>query len=211
MAEHPLKGLTIRTGAVRLPEVGYILACDRQKEDQEIPHTISFTWKSGKFNRGEANFNAHSCCIIQRPELGLVKVGGSGSYSVETGRGVTAGNIFSVSQPPSKQSRYGEIRSTAEIAGNAYAVGLRGMVYRLDDVKLWTRIDEGLPSSFNIQAIDGFDALNIYAVGRRGEVWHLGGRNWTKLEVPTNTLFTTVKCTACWYFDPRKSEYVEDC
>src|SRR5260221_6322498 len=141
MAGHPLRGLLIRTGAVRLPDVGYILACDPQKEEEEIPHTISFTWKSGKFSRGEANFNAHSCCIIQHPEPGLVKVAGPGAYSVETGRGISVGNIFRDSRPLPKQSRRGDIRSTSEVGGSAYAVGLRGMVYRLDELKIWTRID----------------------------------------------------------------------
>src|SRR6266850_2852452 len=152
MAGHPLKGLLIRTGAVRLPDVGYILACDPGKEEQGIEHTISFTWKAGKFNRGEANFSAHSCCIVQHPEPGLVKVGAAGSYSIETKHGVTAGNIFNNSQPPAKGSRAGDIRSTSEVGGHAWAVGLRGMVYRLDALKMWTRIDEGLPATFNIQA-----------------------------------------------------------
>jgi len=192
MAGHPLSGLIIRTGAVRLPDVGYILACDPERESQEIQHTISFTWKSGKFNRGEANFSAVSCCITQHPEPGLVKVGGSGSYSFETGRGITAGNIFKNGQP--QQSRTGDIRSTSEIAGSAYAVGLRGLVCRLDQSRMWTYVDHGLPRTFNIQAVHGFNGSDIYAVGRRGDVWRFDGHDWMKLEVSTNGLLTTVKC-----------------
>ena len=137
---------------------------------------VSLTWKSGKFNRGEANFSAHSCCIIQDPELSFVKVGGSGSYSIETQRGVTVGNIFNNSLPRPQKARYGEIRSVSEIGSKAYAVGLRGMVYRLDDTKRWTRLDEGLPESFNIQAIHGFRASDLYAVGRSGDFWHFNGK-----------------------------------
>jgi hypothetical protein len=194
MAGHPLHGLVIRSGAVRLPTVGYILACDPKREEKDIQHTISFTWKAGKFNRGEANFSAHSCCTVQQPEPGLVKVGASGSYSIETQRGVTPGNIFSDSQPPPEKPRFGEIRSSAEIGGKAYAVGLRGMAYRLDGLKQWIRIDEGLPSTFNAQAIHGFSDSDIYVVGRNGAVWHFDGRAWTECDIPVSENLYAVNC-----------------
>src|ERR1039458_7214089 len=123
MKNNPLIGLVIRTAVVRRPDLGYILACDPKKERMDIQHTISFTWKSGKFNRGEANFSAHSCCIIQDPELSFVKVGGSGSYSIETQRGVTVGNIFNNSLPRPQKARYGAIRSVSEIGSKAYEIG----------------------------------------------------------------------------------------
>src|SRR5438477_756257 len=194
VAGDPLSGVIIRSGAVRLPTVGYILACDPKREENDVQHTISFTWKAGKFNRGEANFSAHSCCIVQEPEPGLVKVGGSGSYSIETQRGVTPGNIFGDSKPPATEPRFGAIRSSAEIAGKDYAVGLRGIVYRMDKLKQWTRIDEGLPPTFNGQAIHGYGPSDIYAVGRRGEVWHWDGRAWTECEVPSNGNLYSVQC-----------------
>ena len=196
MSAHPLGGLIIRTGAVRLPTVGYILACDPKLEEKEIQHTISFTWKSGKFTRGKANFSAHSCCTVTEPEPGLVKLGGSGSYSIETQQGVTSGNIFSDSQPATSKPRFGEIRSSASIGGRAYAVGLRGIAYRLDGLKRWTRIDDGLPSTFNAQAVHGFSDADIYAVGRHGEVWHFDSRTWVQVDVPVNENLYSVLCAA---------------
>lgn len=194
MRNNPLSGLVIRSAVVRQPDLGFILAGDPKKEAQEIPHTIAFRWNSGTFNRGEAKFSAHSCCIIENPEYGVVKIAGPGFYSVETRSGVTAGNIFDDSQPDPKEPRYGDIRSVSEIGGKAYAVGSEGMVYRLDQLTKWIRIDEELSRSFDIEAIHGFDAFDMYAVGFLGELWHFNGQNWTKRELPTNVNLTAVKC-----------------
>lgn len=191
----PLKGLTIRTAVVRSPTIGYIAAADTKTEMEE-PHAITFKWNSGKFIQGDRNYNAHSLCLITRPEPGLVDISEQGYYSVTTANGPISGDILESSQPPSKEARYGGFRSVSEIAGRAFAVGLRGLVYRLDELKLWTRIDDGLPKTFNIQAIHGFNATDIYAVGRDGEVWHYDGTVWNELDMPTNSNLTSVKCAA---------------
>jgi hypothetical protein len=172
------------------------LAGDPKQQDQEVPHTIAFRWKSGAFNQGKAEFTAHSCCIIEDPEYGVVKIGGSGFYSVETRNGVNSGNIFDDSQPAPETPRYGDIRSVSEIEGKAYAVGLEGMAYRLEDPSTWTRIDQGLSSEFGVEAIDGFGATDIYAVGDGGESWRFNGKKWSKLEIPTNVNLFAVICAA---------------
>jgi len=192
--KNPLRGLLVRSGAVRRPDLGFLLAGDPKQEAEEIPHAITFRWQAGAFYQGSAKFGAFSICIIDDPEYGVVHVSGPGIYSVETRKGMTTGNIFNDSQPKPKEPRYGDITAVAEIQQKAYAVGLEGMVYRLDALKRWTRMDDGLPQSFDIQAIHGFSASDIYAAGRRGELWHYSGRKWTKRDLPTNVTLTTVKC-----------------
>lgn len=194
MATHPLEGLLIRTGVIRLSDFGFILACDPEKEKAGIAHTLIYTWDAGTFHEGEANFDANSCCIIKEPELGRVITAGPGGYSVQTRSGVTSGNIFTNSHPEPDAPRYGDFRSVSEIGGKAHAVGLCGMVYRLDSLSDWTRIDQGLPEDFNIQAIHGNNASDLYAVGRHGHIWHFDGGNWSKDDLPTNVNLTTVKC-----------------
>ena len=189
----PLNSLVIRTAIVREPDVGYIFSCSPQKEE-DIPHTITFRWNAGVFNQGDRNYNAHTACVIKRPELGLVDVSEQGYYSVITPKGMTSGDILESSQPPPNKRRLGGFRSVSEIGGKAYAVGLRGMVYRLDEIKEWTRIDDGLPDNFDIQAINGFAASDIYAVGRNGDFWQYNGKEWTKRDLPTNINLTAVKC-----------------
>lgn len=194
MKKNPLKGLNIRTGVVRLSDFAFLLASDPKKEKAEIAHTIIYTWDRGEFYTGEANFNANSCCIIQEPELGFLKTAGSGGYSVRTREDVISGNIFSNSHPEPTEPRYGELRSVSEIGGRAHAVGLRGMVYRLDDLHDWTRIDEGLSDDFNIRAIHGFGTSDLYAAGGNGKIRHYDGSNWSKIDELTDENLTCVKC-----------------
>src|SRR5262249_53269381 len=52
----------------------------------------------------------------------------------------------------------------------------------------------GDTSVVSFEAIDGFDATEIYAVGRRGEIWQYDGKLWAKLDSPTNMILTNVCC-----------------
>lgn len=194
MNDRPLQGLIVRTALVRRPDLGFIYACDPKKEENEIPHAITFKWKAGEFLRGECNYDAYSLCVIEAPEAGLIDVSQAGYYSANTRSGMTTGDIFGNSQPPPKKPRLGGIRSVSEIGGKAYAVGYQGMVYRLDSLKRWARIDDGLPDSFEIDAIHGFEAADIYTVGLKGELWHYNGEEWAKRELPTDVNLNAVKC-----------------
>src|SRR5213592_3876104 len=123
MKKSPLKGLLIRTAVVRRLDLGFIYACDPKREDIDDPHTITFKWKAGVVSQGDCNYNAHTACFIEYPELGLVDASEPGYYSVETQNGVTSGDILENSQPPpKKRRRLGGFRSVSEIGGKAYAV-----------------------------------------------------------------------------------------
>lgn len=190
----PLAGLVIRTAAVRDDGVGYLYCGDPVLEKQGRPHAISFRVQSGEFARGDANFDVSTCCIISTPCPGLMSVAGSGYYSVLTVQGNDTGDMFADSNPRPETPRTGGIRQVAEIDGMAYAVGLRGCVYRYEARKTWRRIDEGLPSSFDGQAIHGFSADDLYAVGRSGAIWHRSATGWQHVPSPTNATLTSVIC-----------------
>lgn len=194
MRKNPFKDLNIRTGVVRLSDFAFLLAADPKKEKAEIAHTLVYIWDREKFYEGEANFDADSCCIIQEPELGRIITAGSGSYSVQTRGDVISGNIFNNSHPKPVKPRYGEIRSVSEIGGKAHAVGSCGMVYRLDNLSDWTRIDEGLSDNFNARAIHGFGTSDLYAAGGKGKIRHYDGTNWSKVDNLTDENLTCVKC-----------------
>ncbi len=189
-----LKGLVIRTAITLRPGVGYIYACDPKREEEGYSHTIIFRCEAGVFERGDCEYDAHSVCLIRKPARGLVDVSGDGYYSANTQGGMTTEELFENSQPAPRNPRAGGIRSVSEIAGKAYAVGLRGMVYRLDGVRRWTRLDDGLPDTFDIQAIHGFDVSEIYAVGRDGGLWQYDGKRWVQRKLPTKMNLTSAKC-----------------
>jgi len=193
-AKHLLKNLLIRGGAVRAADLGFLIAGDPKLERKEIAHARSFRWKDGKFNSGKANFNINSICIIDDPEYGVVYTSDQGTYSVQTRSGIITSNIFRDFSPPRTDVRYGGISSVSTIAGKAHAVGLTGIVFRLDGMNKWTRIDEGLPNSFNINAADGFSGTDIYAVGLKGQLWQYDGQAWTSRDLPTNANLNAVRC-----------------
>ena len=189
-----MKGLLIRDAFPRRVDLGFILAADPKKERDEIAHTIIYKWKSGIFTKGEAKFNAYCSCFITIPENGNIRISGSGIYSTETAGGVNVGNIHDDSQLEPKEPKYGDFRTVVEIGGKAYAAGHDGMVYCLDSLNKWKRIDEGLPSEFDIEGIHGFAADDIYATGFKGQLWHFNGKIWNKLELPTNTNLSRLRC-----------------
>ena len=194
MKKGALKNLTIRSAVARSADVGNIIACDLKKEEEDIPHAYIFKWQSGKFTKSESNFDAHSICFISKPEPALVFIASNGDYGIHYSSGTLAGDIFSNSQPHPKVERFGGFRSITTIKDQAYAVGLSGMVYRLDRIDQWTRIDEGLPDSFDIEAIHGFTNSDLYCVGDDGELWLNNGTSWEKKELPSNTDLNTVLC-----------------
>lgn len=67
-------------------------------------------------------------------------------------------------------------------------------MYRFEGPKHWTRIDDGLPETFNAQAIHGFSGNEIYAVGREGSIWRFDGHHWHPCESPTSVTLTSIKC-----------------
>ena len=197
MNNHPLSKLVIRSAVVRGKNLGQILACDLKKEREETPHALIFKWQAGSFVESWANFDAHSICCISVPEPALVFIAPPGEYAVfSKGGGSKAGDIIRQSQPRPKNARHGGFRSVIDIEGKAYAVGLRGMVYRFDRMNKWTRIDEGLQDSFEIEAVHGIKQTDIYAVGDDGESWRYNGRKWTQVDLPTNKNLNMVKCCA---------------
>lgn len=177
--------LLIRTAIVRRPGFGYIYAGDPKKEAAQKPHTIILKYKEGVTERGESNYNAHSLCGISIPELGLVDISGAGYYTVNSVSGVMSSTIDASIQG---------FRSVAEIGGYAFAVGLRGVVYRLDKPGQWTSLRKNLPDTFDGQAIHGSGIDDIYAVGRDGQVWHFDGTQWVQEAVPTTATLTCVIC-----------------
>jgi hypothetical protein len=177
--------LLIRTAIVRRQGLGYIYAGDPKKEAAGIPHTIILKYKDGATERGENNYNAHAVCAISKPEPGLVDVSGAGYYTINSASGVKCSSIDKGIQG---------FRSVAEVGGYAYAVGLRGVVYRLDKPGQWTALRNNLPETFDGQAIHGSDINDVYAVGRDGQVWHFDGTQWLQEAVPSSVTLTCVIC-----------------
>jgi hypothetical protein len=196
MTSPSLKGLLIRTGNVRRPDLGFLLAGDPIREDEEEPFVAIFKWKAGQLTRVDAHFNANTSCIIEDPEYGVLRASSSGAYSIETRSGVSSSNIFNNSQPTPSVKRFGDVRSVRAVTGKAYAIGGTGWAFRLDQLSGWTLIDAGLPTTVNLESIDGVGPNELYAAGYRGAVWRYDGRSWFNCDTPTNVNLNVVRCAA---------------
>jgi hypothetical protein len=198
----PLTGLVIRTALVLGARYGLIYACDPALEKRGQPHAYVFLFDDGKLDRGDCNYDAHSVCVMDLPAEGTVDISEAGYYTADTDDDRVCRDLFASSAPPPSIKRVRGLRSVHDIDGVAHAVGFRGMVYRLDALDRWTRIDEGLPSTFDIEAIHGWSTSDLYAVGGNGEAWHFDGKLWRRIDLPTSQTLTCVKCT------PEKLVYV---
>lgn len=194
MTENTFKDLLIRDACVREIDLGFIIAGDPQKEEEEVPYTHGFRWDRGELFATDSNFDAHTLAIVEKPEYGVMRAAQSGDYSIQTRRGVFSGNIFDQANNPEANFKNGLFRAVCTVDQMAYAVGYRGIVYRFEDFNSWLRIDDGLPPTFDIESIDGFNTNDLYAVGLSGNVWTYGGASWIRREVPTNLHLSCVKC-----------------
>jgi hypothetical protein len=192
----PFKDLIIRTAVVLSPRYGIIYACDPALERRGEPHACVFVWDDGSIDRGDCNYDAHSACLIDLPEEGSVDISEAGYYTADTENDRVTQDLFDSYTPAAREKRARGLRSVREIGGVAHAIGIRGMVYRLDALDRWTRIDEGLPHDFDGQAIHGTGLSDLHAVGFRGDAWHFDGKVWRRQDLPTNRNLTSVVCAA---------------
>ena len=104
--------------------------------------------------------------------------------------------------PTGSPEQIGMMRSVRAVGGKVYAVGMQRQVYRRDDANQWVDLSQairpplgsGLITSF--EAVDGFDAGEIYVCGRDGEVWWYDGSAWRQVASPTNAILTNIVCAA---------------
>ena len=96
-------------------------------------------------------------------------------------------------------SPLGFLSGTRLIGSSSYACGSQNAVYRLSK-RIWVdvagslRVKYGGPSDPILNAIDGFDEQDIYAVGYNGSIVHFDGTRWQQLDTPTNQHLHQVLC-----------------
>jgi hypothetical protein len=150
------------------------------------------TWKMIDFA-----YPIRSQTVVEHPERCIISISDVGNVRRSgTGRG---GDEALVGEASGKRvlgrTRLVEVRS---IDGYAYTVGTRRSVYRRSAPDRWDCIDSGCYSDKDFdagfQSIHGFSAKEIYAVGRRGEIWEFDGKRWLERDSGTNATLHKVLC-----------------
>lgn len=102
---------------------------------------------------------------------------------------------------------YTGVDNVATIDGRLYVCGGWRHVCYLNDDQTWVSVRHNLPdppnpkkaTRFGFEAIAGFNANDMYAVGGEGDVWRFDGQLWRQCPVPTNMQMESVCCAGDGY------------
>jgi hypothetical protein len=188
--ERPISKTTLYVGgAARFKDLIYVIAKDRGLAEQDVEHTRFIAFDQMKFaHMGDRNWNAVAVCVVKKPSEKMVAVGEDGEVFT-----YVAGSHDEESIRPQPVV----LRNVAVVDGIAVACGMKRQVYRRVAEKSWSTFSAPPPKqgeNAGFEAICGFDATEIYAVGWNGEIWEWTGSTWAKHDSPTNLILTGATC-----------------
>ncbi|WP_394821825.1 hypothetical protein [Pendulispora albinea] len=177
----------ISRGAARFKDLVYLALQDKKLHKKGVVHT-----RIGGIHKGEigsvkdVSWHVVGMCIARRPSEKLVVVSGDGTVMTYVGGEVKDEKIKGAA----------DLRGCTTIEGNAYAFGMNRQVFRREREGKWTAMHA--PSSHGdvagIEAVDGFDADDVYAAGWEGEVWHWKSSAWTVCPTRTRVVLSGLCC-----------------
>ncbi|MGG5820264.1 hypothetical protein [Falsiroseomonas sp. HW251] len=185
-------------GMPRAPAFGYLVFALDDLSERQIPHSVLAFWVKGKFGEaGQTGWHTAGIAVLTQPRECAVAVGGGGqsvafgppNYKVDERIGA----------PGDGPANRGPLRGVRTIADRVYAVGMDRQAYIRVGERDWRPMQQGLTGTppgqtSGFEAVDGYSAEEIYAVGWDGEIWQWDGSSWTRQESPTNLILTDVCC-----------------
>jgi len=201
MAGHWTDSFSYVTGAVRRRDVAYVALVSDEMAANKSDHCYVSAWQRGRWVKvidSSTNWSAVASVVCQHPvEQGVFL--GLGGEVLCAGSGDVHEEFICQGEGASPEHR-GMMRGLGVVGGRAYAVGMQRQAYRRDEGNKWTCIDATArpaaddPTVYSFEAIAGFSADELYAVGRRGEIWSYVGSTWAQEASPTNMILTSVCC-----------------
>ncbi len=177
------------------PQVDVFLLGKDDLMEKKMPHSVIAVLDHGKWSATSVNWPAISVCWGEKPDRELVVVGYEGDMQ--------AGQVGALKDEPpididKGEGKTGYLKCARTIAGRVYVGGMDRQVYRRISGG-WEAFDKGLPpgeagQAVSIEAIDGFNAKEIYGVGRKGEIWQCDGKRWRQIASPTNLILLGLHC-----------------
>lgn len=186
--EKPISQTTLFIdGAARFNDLIYIVGMDRGLHDKDVAHSRFIGFDQGNFgHNGDRNWSSVAVCVVKQPAEKLIAVGHDGEVFTYVG---------GVANDERIQPEPMALRNLGVIDGLAYACGMNREVFRRDGENHWTPISApGSTETSGFEAIDGFSANELYAVGWNGEIWQRTDNTWTSHSGLTNLILTAVCC-----------------
>jgi hypothetical protein len=183
------KKVTLWKAAARFNDLVYIAATMDDLVAQEIPHSTFLSIDNGQWhNAGDARWATAAICVVHAPSERMLAVSAEGEVMTYVG-----GNISGEVIKPTPRT----LTALATIGGHAYACGMHREVFMRTGEGRWQAISAPKarprqPAGF--EAIAGFNAQDIYAVGWRGEIWQRTNNQWVQHDSPVNLVLTGVTC-----------------
>ena len=179
----------ISRGAARFKDLVYLALQDKKLQKRGVSHTRLGSVDEGEIaNVKDLAWRAAGICVVRKPAEKLVVVSGDGQVFTYVGG----------QEGSEKISDAFDLRACAAIDGHAYACGMNREVFRRAGEGKWTAMHapaaEGDDEVAGFEAIDGFGADDIYAVGWEGELWHWQGSAWAQGPSPVNVVLSGVCC-----------------
>ncbi len=194
-----LRKFSISTGVVF--DEGFLLAVFSNdvlvKRNSEDQHCYLGILRGGQWKLIDFAWPIRSQTLVDSPATCIISISDQGNVRRTTPAGGTDEPRVGAASGMTVFGRTGlfEVRA---IDGFAYAVGTRRAAYRRTAQGVWDCIDADCYDARNFgvafQSIHGFSAKEIYAVGRRGEIWEYNGKRWTARESGTNVTLHKVLC-----------------
>jgi hypothetical protein len=177
--------LSLRTGALLNQNEAILLTSINTLSEQDIAHTLVLLWKRpNTWSSRFVSWSSGTACRALNSITHSVLVGIDGEFLAIGPDGDVKGKV----------AEKGIFSSTASIAGNAFVVGMRGLFYRWGGAEIWGRVGPPFPTTVGFQALDGFNEHDMYAVGWKGELWHIREGSGKRLHSSTNLILTGVCC-----------------
>jgi len=191
------------SGVVRLADLAYAALVSDVLEADMSETFVPLEWDAGTWRYDERgmtkNWSCVSVAISESPVEQCIYLGAWGEVLL-IGSGDTHEEVCSDGANTPRE--FGPLRAVRSIDQFTYAVGMGRQAYCRTDINRWISIDGGTRTKFDggdlvgFDAVDGFNSNEIYAAGRRGEIWLYDGRLWSRLDSPTNANLTNMRCCA---------------
>ncbi len=181
---------TYSRGAARYSDLLYLCLKDRKLDRQSVPHSRLIAIDAGEWAPlADMEWATAGMCVVRRPKEKLVVVSPQGA--VFTYVGGTQGQEQITPEPF-------DLRGAATVDGLAYAFGMKREVYCRQKEGRWVAMSAPPPDGDDevagFEALSGFDAQDLYAVGWEGEIWHWTDKRWQPCASPVNVVLTAVCC-----------------
>ncbi len=184
--EHDISMHSVYTnGAARFDDLIYLSIKDRSLEADDVEHSRLIGFQGGELGHmADTNWTSIAMCVVKRPSEKLIAISEDGEVFTY---------VKGTSQTEQITPNPSVLRGLGVVDGQAYACGMNRESFKREDEGVWmpmhAAVSDNAPKG-GFEAITGFSAGEIYAVGWNGEIWKWDGSLWNNQPTPTNVILT---------------------